>query len=80
VKLFERTNTFGILPMMTYPMQFQSDLGYDGHRCFFWVVWEDEKPASQNFSLLDFLATSIFFKATWEKLKMLLSVREFIQY
>jgi hypothetical protein len=41
-----------------------------------WVFWEDEKLAS----LVDFLATPIFFKVEWEKLKMLLSMRELIQY
>jgi hypothetical protein len=30
--------------------------------------------------LVDFLATSIFFKAKWEKLEMLLSIKELIQY
>jgi hypothetical protein len=33
-----------------------------------------------DFVLVDFLATPIFFKAKWEKLKMLLTVGELIKY
>jgi hypothetical protein len=39
-----------------------------------------DKAMARDFSLVDFLATPIFFKAKWEKLKMLLSMRELIQY
>jgi hypothetical protein len=54
--------------------------GCDFHsreQCFFWVFWEF---GLLDFSLVEFLATPIFFKVKWEKLKMLTSMRELIQY
>ena len=43
-------------------------------------IGEDEKYGLLEFSQVDFQTTPIFFKATWGKLKMLLSVRDLIQY
>jgi hypothetical protein len=46
----------------------------------FWVLLGRRKTGLLDFPLVGFLATSIFFKAKWENLIMLLSMRELIQY
>jgi hypothetical protein len=45
---------------------------------FFLGFWKRWKIGFLDFFLVGFLATPFFFKAKWEKLKMLLSEKELI--
>jgi hypothetical protein len=47
---------------------------------FFLGFWGRWKIGFLDFSMVDFLATPIFFKGKWEKVKMLLLVIELIEY